>query len=63
MFDNESPEFPVEAVLRVRCNPNFSSFSWIATSTQSGVVRLHCVSGMLDNREVAEALKQYKSNM
>nr|CAB3251338.1 general transcription factor 3C polypeptide 2-like [Phallusia mammillata] len=52
-FADEVYRPQVSGVQKMRWNPNKSSFTWIASGTHSGLVRLHCVSGMISS-EVEE---------
>ncbi|XP_072000170.1 general transcription factor 3C polypeptide 2-like [Engystomops pustulosus] len=39
----------MEAIHKVRFNPNLDSYTWIASGGYSGLVRVHCVQGLVSS--------------
>ena len=52
---------PVSAVHKMRWNPNLGSLTWVASGTHSGLVRLHCLSGMV-TRDVASVCSRSRAD-
>ncbi|XP_075703546.1 general transcription factor 3C polypeptide 2 [Rhinoderma darwinii] len=49
----------LEAIHKVRFNPNLDSYTWIVSGGHSGLVRVHCVRGLLSS--VGKKMIQEKS--
>ncbi|XP_072029274.1 uncharacterized protein [Amphiura filiformis] len=39
-------QFPLQALYKICCNPNYGSHCWVLTAGQAGIVRAHCMTGL-----------------
>ncbi|XP_056410199.1 general transcription factor 3C polypeptide 2 [Hyla sarda] len=56
--DLDMERVQLEAIHKVRFNPNLDSYTWIVSGGHSGLVRVHCVRGLLSS--VAQKMIQEK---
>ncbi|XP_047674883.1 general transcription factor 3C polypeptide 2 isoform X1 [Tachysurus fulvidraco] len=57
-------QMPLNALYKVCFNPNMDAHSWVLSAGQSGLVRVHCVSGLdspLMHKLVCEAQAQFST--